>query len=138
MTFFWKISHFLYIHHVSVLARIFEFTNYILCGNAISAKAKIDKSSKFWHRGVGCVVHFNAIIGKNCKIFPNVVIGDAFKRGQSNGKAPKIGNSVFIGAGAVIVGDITIGDGAIIGANAVVIKDVKPGTRVVGIPAKEI
>lgn len=80
MTIFWKIAHFLYSKHINHLARLFEEINYIICGNAISAKAKIDESSKFWHRGVGCVVHFNAIIGKDCKIFPNVMIGDAFKK----------------------------------------------------------
>lgn len=112
MTIFWKIAHFLYSKHINHLARLFEEINYIICGNAI--------------------------IGKDCKIFPNVMIGDAFKKGILNSKAPKIGNSVFIGTGAVLLGDITIGDGAVIGANAVVIHDVDPGKRVGGIPAKEI
>ena len=49
--------------------------------------------------------------------------------------APRIGNGVDIGAGAKLLGPITIGDGAAIGANAVVIKDVPAGAIAVGIPA---
>jgi serine O-acetyltransferase len=49
---------------------------------------------------------------------------------------PKIGDKVFIGAGARILGDITIGDEALIGANSVVIRDVPAGATAVGIPAK--
>lgn len=138
MTIFWRLAHILYKYHLKILARFFEFINYIIGGNAISAKAKIGKNTKFWHRGVGCVVHFNATIGENCKIFPNVMIGDAFTGGEAQGTAPKTGNNVFIGTGAIILGNIKVGDGAVIGANAVVVKDVKPGTKVVGIPAKEI
>ena len=138
MTVFWKLSHFLYEHHLRMLGRVFEFFNYILGSNAISAKAKIGKGTRFLHRGVGCVVHFNATIGENCEIFPNVMIGDSYKGGITQRMAPKIGNNVFIGTGAILLGEIKVGDGAVIGANAVVLKDVKPGTRVVGIPAKEI
>lgn len=87
---------------------------------------------------MGCVVHFNATIGENCEIFPNVMIGDSYKRGGTQRNAPQIGDNVFIGTGAILLGEIKIGDGAVIGANAVVLRDVKPGTRVVGIPAKEI
>lgn len=51
---------------------------------------------------------------------------------------PRIGNGVDIGAGAVIIGAITIGDGAVIGANAVVKRDVPPGAVMVGVPARQI
>jgi len=52
--------------------------------------------------------------------------------------APTIGNRVQIGAGAKILGRISIGDGAIIGANAVVIRDVPEGTAVGGVPARPL
>ena len=56
--------------------------------------------------------------------------------GCSNG--PKIGNNVFIGAGAKVLGDIRIGDNVKIGANAVVINDIPDGATAVGVPAKII
>ncbi|MGZ3442120.1 MAG: serine O-acetyltransferase, partial [Polyangia bacterium] len=51
---------------------------------------------------------------------------------------PRIGNDVYIGAGAKILGPVTIGDGAIIGANAVVLSDVPAGATAVGVPARII
>lgn len=80
----------------------------------------------------GIVIHPSAVIGTNCLIFQQVTIG-------SNGKGvPTIGNGVDIGAGAKLLGPITVGDNAIIGANAVVLQDVPPGATAVGIPARII
>ena len=72
-------------------------------------------------------------IGRNCVIAPWVTIG-------TNGSVagPRIGDNVFIGTGAKVLGAITVGDGAKIGANAVVLDDVAPGATVVGIPAREV
>lgn len=139
MTIFWRIAHRLYkTAHLKKLARLFEFLNYWICSNAVSASASIGKGTQFWHRGLGCVVHFNAEIGENCKIFPNVMIGASGYNGKIDVDAPKIGNNVFIGTGAIILGGIHIGDNAIIGANAVVLHDVHENTKVVGVPAREI
>lgn len=82
----------------------------------------------------GIVIHPNAHIGINCLIHQQVTIG--IKRGDGN--PPVIGNHVDIGAGAKIIGDITIGDYALIGANAVVTKDVIPYAVMAGVPAKVI
>ena len=90
--------------------------------------------------GPGLVlIHSNGVVingsvrgGENVYIEHQVTIG-AEKR-----QSPTIGNGVFIGAGAKIVGPVTIGDNARVGANAVVTKDVAPDTTVVGIPAKPI
>jgi serine O-acetyltransferase len=81
---------------------------------------------------VGCVIKPKKI-GKNCTIIASVTIGM-----RNEWAFPRIGDNVFIGAGARILGDITIGDGAVIGANAVVIKDVPAGATVVGIPARVV
>lgn len=78
------------------------------------------------------VVNSKARIGKFCRIHSATNIGTA------NGGAPKIGDFVYIGPGAVIYGDITIGDFAVIGANAVVNKSVPPGVTVAGAPARVI
>jgi serine O-acetyltransferase len=72
-------------------------------------------------------------IGKNCSIISNVTIGLRNERAF-----PVIGDDVFIGAGARILGGIHVGDGARIGANAVVIEDVPCGATVVGVPAKVV
>lgn len=77
------------------------------------------------------VVHYNAKIGKNCTLHQFVTIG-----GNGRGKAPIIGDNCFVGAGAVIIGDIKIGNNVTVGANAVVTKDVPDNATVGGVPAK--
>lgn len=118
------------------MGRVLELTNHVLCGCSVSAKAEIGRGTVFFHRGVGCVVHPNAKIGENCKIFQNVTIGSKWADGFCQGDAPTIGRGVLIGAGAVLLGDITVGDNAIIGANAVVVCDVPANSYAVGVPAK--
>ncbi len=81
---------------------------------------------------VGTVVAAKSM-GENCSIIASVTLGM-----RNEWVFPVIGNRVFIGAGARVLGGITVGDDAIIGANAVVIDDVPPGATVVGIPAKVI
>lgn len=93
----------------------------------------IGENVVFKHNGLGCVIHQNAIIGKNTVIYQNVSIAGRNGRG-----VPKIGNNCFIGAGACILGGVIIGDDAKIGANATVIEDVPPGATVVGCKARII
>jgi serine O-acetyltransferase len=57
---------------------------------------------------------------------------------QGDIEAPKLGNNVFVGTGAKLLGPIQIGSGANIGAHAVVIHDVEPSISVVGVPARPI
>ncbi len=82
------------------------------------------------------VVQHEVKIGAHCKILSDVTIGINGRKDVSG--VPTIGNNVFIGTGARIIGPITIGDNAVIGANAVVISDVEPGVTVAGIPAKKV
>lgn len=72
-------------------------------------------------------------IGRNCTIVAAVTIGM-----RNEWEFPAIGDDVFIGAGARVLGGITIGDRARIGANAVVTRDVPAGATVVGIPARVV
>ena len=78
-------------------------------------------------------------IGRNCQINPWVTIGltNSKKVGFSL-DGPTIGDDVYIGTGAKIIGPVTVGDGARIGANAVVIHDVPAGATVVGVPARVV
>lgn len=134
----WRIAHWLILKGGGIrsLGRILELINHIICGCSISASADIGKGTIFFHRGIGCVVHPGTKIGENCKIFQNVTIGSKWSEGVCEGEAPRIGDGVLIGAGAVILGDISIGNNVIIGANAVVLNDVPANSYAVGIPAK--
>lgn len=80
----------------------------------------------------GIVIHPAAKVGPNCLVFQQVTIGN------HRGGVPTIGGHVDIGAGAKIIGGITIGDHALIGVNAVVMSDVPPGGVAVGVPARVI
>jgi serine O-acetyltransferase len=84
----------------------------------------------------GIIVTDAAVIGENCNISQGVTIGMS-GRGENRG-APVIGNRVYMGPGAKIIGPITIGDDVAIGANAVVVKDVPANAVVGGVPAKVI
>lgn len=72
-------------------------------------------------------------IGKNCSIIAVVTVGM-----RNTWAFPTIGDNVFIGAGARVLGDVCVGDNAMIGANAVVIHDVPDGATVAGIPARPV
>lgn len=74
-----------------------------------------------------------AKMGRNCTMIHAITIGM-----RNEWAFPILGDDVFVGAGARILGGITVGNGAVIGANAVVVKDVPDQTTVVGIPAKPI
>ena len=80
---------------------------------------------------ISIVIHPDVVIGNNVGIMHEVTIGT---RGSTS--APKIGNNVFIGAGAKIIGDITIGDNVDIGANTVVLSDIPDNSLVVGNPGR--
>lgn len=83
----------------------------------------------------GCVIiNQNAKIGANCRIIGNVVVG-----ATEFDKVPVIGDNVFIGFGAAIIGAVKVADGVAIGANAVVAKDIlESGVTVGGVPCKII
>ena len=85
----------------------------------------------------GCIrVSPNVIIGKNCNVSPWIAIGQV-NRGVRKGW-PVIGDNVYIGRGAKIIGNITIGNNVAIGANCVVTLDIPDNAVVVGIPGKVI
>lgn len=78
----------------------------------------------------GVVVHPESQIGPNCLLFQQVTLA------IGRGGAPRLGGHVEVGAGAKIIGGVSIGDHAVIGANAVVISDVPAGATAVGVPAR--
>ncbi|WP_317011724.1 serine O-acetyltransferase [Niallia taxi] len=106
----------------------------ILARAQIPAKCKIGENLYLPHNSNGVIIHADVKIGKNVTISHQVTIG----KSKPNSGAPHIGDGVYIGVGAKILGDIVVGDNSLIGANAVVVKDVPPNSTVVGIPAKVI
>ncbi len=94
----------------------------------------IGDGTKLGYNGLGCVIHDNCIIGRHCIIAQNVTLGGRkFHEG-----VPRLEDYVEVGAGAVILGGVTVGEHSIIGANAVVLKDVPPYSVAAGVPAKII
>lgn len=89
----------------------------------------------FIDHGMGVVIGETAIVGDDVLMYHQVTLG-----GRSLGREkrhPTVGDRVLLGAGAKIIGDITIGDDAKIGANALVVKSVPPGKVVVGVVGVE-
>lgn len=88
------------------------------------------------HNALGVVINRQTVFKGYAVVFQNVTIGDKALGLRIEGKeAPVIGNRVFIGANACILGNIKVGDNVIIGAGAVVTKDVPSGHRAIGNPA---
>ena len=81
---------------------------------------------------VGIVINSKVRGGSDIVIESAVVLGDA------KGQSPQLGDDIYIGAGAKIIGGIFVGTGARIGANAVVVTDVPEGATAVGIPARVV
>lgn len=104
-------------------------------GIQIPYKTKIGKGFYIGHFGT-IIVNGNAVIGDNVNISQGVTIGQA-NRGKRKG-VPIIGNEVYIGPGAKIVGKVVIGNNVAIGANAVVTNDIPDNACVVGVPARII
>jgi len=124
--FFYKIHFFFFARYISQLGRWFT-------GIEIHPGAKIGKRF-FVDHGMGVVIGETAIVGDDVLLYQGVTLGGT---GLEKGKRhPTIGNNVVIGAGAKVLGNITIGDNSYIGSNAVVVKDVPPNSTVVGVPGR--
>lgn len=105
-----------------------------LCGIFLPYTVKLGRRVKLEHFG-GMILVAESI-GDDVIIRQNTTFG--ISRIQALHDRPRIGNRVDIGAGAVLIGDVTIGDDAVIGANAVVNRDVPAGAVMVGVPARQI
>ena len=113
------------------LEMLFNRLNSVCCNCIIGRGADFGPRFVLIH-ATGVVINGGVQGGSGVHIEHQVTIG-AEKR-----EAPRLGNDVFIGAGAKIIGSVTVGDGARVGANAVVVHDVPAHTTVVGIPARVV
>ena len=131
---FYRIGRFFKERKIPLVPQFCSALIFILFNSSISIQSSIGNGTRAGHRGIGIVIHKDAVIGEHVLIRPHVVIGGD---GRGNG-APVISDHVEIGAGAKILGSVRIGRNAIIGANAVVTRDVPVDAIVAGIPAEVI
>lgn len=127
-----RLAHWLWRHRLLFLGRLVSHVNRWLTGIEIHPGAKIGRRF-FIDHGMGVVIGETAEIGDDVLLYQGVVLGGTSL--EKKKRHPTIGNHVVIGAGATVLGPITVGDGARIGAGSVVIKPVPPGATVVGVPA---
>jgi len=130
-----RINHILWRAGLRFFARAFSQIVRLLSGIEIHPGAKIGRRVVMDH-GMGIVIGETAEIGDDCVLYQGVTLGGT---GKEKGKRhPTLGRGVLVGAGAKILGAITIGDYAKIGAGAVVLRDVPPNATVVGVPGRAI
>lgn len=129
----WKSANTLHRWHIPIIPFLIQQVLRIFFCCFIPYSTKIGNNVHFGHLGMGIVLHKEAIIGDNVRIDQHVTIG-----GRVGPGAPIIGNNVRIGAGAKVLGKLTIGENAQVGSNAVVLTDVPPYATAVGVPARII
>lgn len=129
----YRIAHFLWNKKAKLPARIISQLARSATGVDIHPAARLGERL-FIDHATGVVIGETAVVGTDCVIFHGVTLGGvAMVRGKRH---PTLGNRVMVGAGAKVLGPITIGDDCKIGANAVVTKSVPASSIAVGVPAK--
>ncbi len=130
-----RLAHCLWGARLRWLARFTSHLSRWLTGIEIHPGATIGRRF-FIDHGMGVVIGETAEIGDDCTLYHGVTLGGtSWNKGKRH---PTLGKGVVVGAGAKILGPITIGEGARIGSNAVVVKEVPPGATAIGIPARII
>lgn len=130
-----RLAHWLWSERLRWIARFVSHLGRWLTGIEIHPGAQIGRRF-FIDHGMGVVIGETAEIGDDCTLYHGVTLGGtSWSKGKRH---PTLGNGVVLGAGAKILGPITIGDRARVGSNAVVVKDVPPGATAIGIPARII
>lgn len=124
-------AHFLYRHHLKLLARIISQISRWFNGVEIHPGAEIGNGC-FIDHGMGVVIGETSIVGDDVTIYQGVTLGGT---GKDIGKRhPTIGDRVIISTGAKVLGPFTVGHDSKIGAGSVVLEEVPPHCTVVGIP----
>ena len=128
-----RVSHALWGWNLKWLARLSSHLARWLTGIEIHPGATIGRRV-FIDHGMGVVIGETAEVGDDCTLYHGVTLGGtSWQKGKRH---PTLEPGVIIGAGAKVLGPITLGRGAKVGSNAVVVKDVPAGATAVGIPAR--
>jgi serine O-acetyltransferase len=130
-----RMAHGLWRRGLKLPARFLSHISRWLTGIEIHPAVRIGRRFVIDH-GMGVVIGETAEIGDDVYIYHQVTLGGTTsERGKRH---PTLGNGVIVGAGAKVLGAITVGDGARVGANAVVTSPVPAGVTVVGVPARPV
>ncbi len=130
-----RIAHWLWVHHLKLLARLFSQFIRSLTGIEIHPGAKIG-CGLFIDHGMGVVIGETAEVGSCVTLYHGVTLGGTSLKKEK--RHPTLEDNVVVGAGAKILGAITVGENSRIGANAVVVKPVPPNSVVVGVPGQVV
>ena len=132
-TLYHRLAHWLYRHKLRFLARCVSQWSRFWTGIEIHPGATIGRRLVIDH-GTGIVIGETAQLGDDVLLYQGVTLGGT---GKDTGKRhPTLGNNVLVGAGAKVLGPITIHDNARIAAGAVVLQEVPEGATAVGVPAQ--
>jgi len=130
-----RISHKLWHLGLPLLPRLLSQLGRLLTGVEIHPGARIG-SGVFIDHGMGVVIGETAVIGNRCLLFQGVTLGGTGK--QTGKRHPSLGENVVVGAGAKVLGAISVGANTRIGAGSVLLRDVEPDCTVVGVPGRVI
>jgi len=130
-----RVGHWLYGQGRETLAYFLQSRTSELYGVDINPAAPIG-SGVFIDHGTGIVIGETARVGDDVSMLHGVTLGGTGK--VFTDRHPKIGRGVLLGAGATVLGNITVGDEARVGSGSVVLSDVPPRCSVAGVPAKPV
>lgn len=131
----YRITHWLWRNNFKLVARMLSQVLRFLTGIEIHPGAQIGRKF-FIDHGMGVVIGETSEVGENVTLYHGVTLGGtSLKKGKRH---PTLENNVVVGAGAKILGAITVGSGSRIGANAVVVKPVPSNSVVVGVPGQVV
>jgi serine O-acetyltransferase len=126
-----RLNHWFWCHRFRFVARFHSQVIRLFTGVEIHPGAQIGHRL-FIDHGMGVVIGETSIVGDDVTIYQNVTLGGT---GKEKGKRhPTVGNGVFIGSGAKLLGNITIGQNCRVGAGSVVLHDVPDNSTIVGVP----
>jgi serine O-acetyltransferase len=117
----------------TTLARFLSHVSRFVTGIEIHPAARLGRGL-FIDHGMGVVIGETAEVGDNVTLLQGVTLGGTSLKREK--RHPTLGNNVVVGAGAKVIGALTIGDGSRIGAGSVVVRDVPPNSVVVGVPGR--
>jgi serine O-acetyltransferase len=113
------------------LAAVLKYVNTVVTGADIAPEAQFGPGLRLFHPS-GVVVGPRCVAGAGCTLMQQASLG------ESAGGSPRLGDRVFVGAGARLFGGVELGDDCIVGANAVVVRSFPANTFLGGVPARVI
>lgn len=118
-----------------LLGHLVKQVNHVLTGADLAWQAQVGPGLRLYHP-TGVVLGPHVRIGAQCRIQQGVTLGGSGGDVRAPDESPALGDRVRVGAGAKVLGALTIGDDVRIGANAVVVRSVPAGATAVGVPAR--